>query len=62
MRASVRGTEIYFDVEGAALVPDGPTMREKPIAFVLHGGLGGDHTGFETWRPAEGRSAPPKSP
>ena len=47
MRASLRGTEIYFDVEGAGLVPDGPTMREKPVAFVIHGGPGGDHTGFK---------------
>ena len=47
MRAAVRGTEIYFDVEGAALVPDGATMRDKPVAFVLHGGPGGDHTGFK---------------
>lgn len=47
MRAAVRGTEIYFDVEGAALVPDGPVMREKPVVFVLHGGPGGDHTGFK---------------
>ena len=47
MRAAVRGTEIYFDVEGAALVPDGPVMRERPVAFVLHGGPGGDHSGFK---------------
>ena len=47
MRAAVRGTEIYFDVEGAALVPDGSVMRERPVAFVLHGGPGGDHTGFK---------------
>ncbi len=47
MRAAVRGTELYFDVEGAGLVPDGPVMREKPVAFVLHGGPGGDHTGFK---------------
>ena len=47
MRAAVRGTEIYFDVEGAALVADGPVMRDKPVAFVLHGGPGGDHTGFK---------------
>ena len=47
MRAAVRGTELYFDVEGAGLVADGPRMREKPIAFVLHGGPGGDHTGFK---------------
>lgn len=47
MRAKIRGTEIFFDVEGAALVPDGPRMREKPVAFLLHGGPGGDHTGFK---------------
>ena len=47
MRASVRGTELYFDVEGAGLVPDGPGMREKPAALVIHGGPGGDHSGFK---------------
>ncbi len=47
MRARVRDTELYFDVEGAALVPDGPRMAEKPVAFLLHGGPGGDHTGFK---------------
>lgn len=44
MRARIRETEIYFDIEGAALVPDGSRMREKPIAFLVHGGPGGDHT------------------
>ncbi len=44
MRAQIRDTEIYFDIEGAALVPDGEKMREKPIAFVIHGGPGADHT------------------
>jgi proline iminopeptidase len=47
MRASIRGTEIYFDVEGSALVPDGPIMRERPVAFLIHGGPGGDHSGFK---------------
>ncbi|MDB5370582.1 MAG: prolyl aminopeptidase [Roseomonas sp.] len=47
MRARIRGTEIYFDVEGMGLVPDGPRMRERPVAFVLHGGPGGDHSGFK---------------
>ncbi|MCC6179683.1 MAG: alpha/beta fold hydrolase [Chloroflexi bacterium] len=47
MRARVRGTELFFDVEGASLVPDGPRMVEKPVAFVLHGGPGGDHSGFK---------------
>src|SRR3954471_13422691 len=47
MRARVRDTEIYFDVEGAALVPDGRRMAERPTAFLLHGGPGGDHSGFK---------------
>src|SRR3546814_18192654 len=44
MRAKIRDTEIYFDVDGAGLVPDGPRMREKPAAFVIHGGPGSDHS------------------
>ncbi|MGB3509907.1 MAG: alpha/beta fold hydrolase [Microcoleaceae cyanobacterium] len=47
MRAKIRDTEIYFDIEGAALVPDGEQMREKPIAFVIHGGPGADHTSYK---------------
>ena len=47
MRASLRGTEIYFDIEGAGLVPEGATMREKRPAMVIHGGPGSDHTGFK---------------
>ena len=47
MRAAIRDTEIYYDIEGAGLVPDGDRMREKPPAFIIHGGPGGDHTGFK---------------
>lgn len=47
MRATIRGTEIYFDVDGAGLVPDGPRMRERPVAFIIHGGPGGDHSSFK---------------
>src|SRR5215470_15526465 len=47
MRALIRGTEIYFDIEGSALVPDGPAMRERPVAMVIHGGPGGDHSSFK---------------
>lgn len=47
MRAKIRDTELFFDVEGAALVVDGPRMREKPVAFLIHGGPGVDHTGFK---------------
>ncbi len=47
MRARIRDTEIYFDIEGMGLVPDGRRMREQPVAFVIHGGPGGDHSGFK---------------
>ncbi|HUB43909.1 MAG TPA: alpha/beta fold hydrolase [Acetobacteraceae bacterium] len=47
MYATIRDTSIYFDVEGAGLVPDGPLMRERPAAMVVHGGPGGDHSGFK---------------
>jgi len=47
MRAKIRDTEIYFDVEGVALVPDRDRMREKPVAFLVHGGPGADHTSFK---------------
>ena len=45
MRARIRDTEIFFDIEGAGLVADGVHMREKPVCFLIHGGPGGDHTG-----------------
>ena len=47
MRARIRDTEIFFDVEGCSLVPDGNRMVERPVAFLLHGGPGGDHSGFK---------------
>ena len=47
MRAAIRDTEIYFDVEGMGLVPDGERMRQKPIAFIIHGGPGSNHSGFK---------------
>jgi pimeloyl-ACP methyl ester carboxylesterase len=36
MRVLVNGVRLFFDVEGAKLVPDGPAMREKPT-LVLGG-------------------------
>jgi proline iminopeptidase len=47
MFAAVRNTRIYFDVEGQGLVPEGSAMRERPVAMVIHGGPGGDHSGFK---------------
>ena len=47
MFAALRGTRLYFDIEGSGLVPDGPVMRERHVAFLVHGGPGGDHSGFK---------------
>jgi len=44
MRVSVNGVRLFFDVEGAALVPDGGALREKPTLLLLHGGPGLDHS------------------
>ena len=44
MHVLVNGVRLYFDVEGAKLVPDGPGMRERPTLLLLHGGPGFDHT------------------
>ena len=49
MFVEVNGAKLYFNVEGAGLVPDGPGMRKKPTLLLLHGGPGFDHTGY---RPA----------
>jgi pimeloyl-ACP methyl ester carboxylesterase len=49
MHVLVNGVRLFFDVEGARLVPDGPVMREKPTLLMLHGGPGSDHS---IYRPA----------
>lgn len=47
MRVSVGDVRLYVDFEGVGLVPDGPTMRERPTLIALHGGPGFDHTSFK---------------
>jgi proline iminopeptidase len=47
MRIEVNGIRLFFDVEGAKLVPDGPVMREKPTLLLLHGGPGMDHAHYK---------------
>lgn len=44
MHVPINGVRLFFDVEGAKLVPDGPAMREKPTLLLLHGGPGFDHS------------------
>jgi proline iminopeptidase len=41
------GVQLFVDIEGPGLVPDGPTMREKPTLVLLHGGPGYDHSSFK---------------
>ncbi|MBV9538281.1 MAG: alpha/beta hydrolase [Acidisphaera sp.] len=47
MYVTVNGARLFFDVDGAKLVPDGPRMRERPTLLLLHGGPGGDHSTFK---------------
>ena len=49
MHVLVNGVRLFFDVEGAKFVPEGPVMREKPVLLMLHGGPGFDHS---IYRPA----------
>ncbi len=50
MQIDVNGTRLWFDVDGPALVPDGPRMRERPTLILVHGGPGGyDHTYFKPY-------------
>jgi proline iminopeptidase len=54
MRVHVGDVSLWFDVEGAGLVPDGPQMKERPTLLLLHGGPGFDHSLF---KPAYGQLA-----
>jgi proline-specific peptidase len=54
MHVEVNGVRLFFDVEGAKLVPDGGAMRERPTLLLLHGGPGFDHT---IYKPAYSRLA-----
>jgi len=47
MRTIVNGASLWFDIEGAGLVPDGAVMRERPTLVLLHGGPGYDHSYFK---------------
>lgn len=48
MHAKIGDTEIYFDIDGFGLIPDGGRMVERPALFLLHGGPGSDHSGFKS--------------
>ena len=44
MRVSIGDVRLYFDVAGMGLIPAGPTMQDRPVILVLHGGPAFDHT------------------
>jgi pimeloyl-ACP methyl ester carboxylesterase len=47
MHVSIGDARLFFDVEGAKLVPDGAAMRERPTLVLLHGGPGFDHSSYK---------------
>ena len=48
VHVDVNGTRLWFDVDGAALVPDGDAMRSRPTVVLLHGGpFSYDHSYFK---------------
>jgi pimeloyl-ACP methyl ester carboxylesterase len=47
MRLQVGGVRLFFDVDGAKLVPEGPWMRKRPTVLLLHPGPGFDHGLFK---------------
>ncbi len=45
VKVDVNGARLWFDVDGAGLVPDGEEMRERPTVVLVHGGPGSfDHS------------------
>jgi proline iminopeptidase len=44
---SIGDVRLFVDVDGAKLVPDGMSMRERPTIVLLHGGPGFDHTPYK---------------
>jgi proline iminopeptidase len=44
VKVAVRGADLFFDVDGVKVVPDGPWMRDRPTVILLHTGPGADHS------------------
>jgi proline iminopeptidase len=44
MKVAVRGVDLFFDVDGAKIRPEGPWMRDRPTVVLLHTGPGADHS------------------
>ena len=43
MYATLNGTDLFFDIDGAGLRPTRGALLEQPVLVVIHGGLGFDH-------------------
>lgn len=44
MKVSVGDARLFVDVDGAGLVPEGASMRQRPTVILLHTGPGADHS------------------
>jgi proline iminopeptidase len=47
MKATIRGTEIFFDVAGMQYAPSKKGCEVRPVLFLLHGGPGSNHFRFK---------------
>ena len=47
MKVAVRGVDLFFDVDGAKVTPDGPWMRDRPTVVLLHTVSGADHSPYK---------------
>jgi proline iminopeptidase len=47
MRVAVDDIRLFFDVDGAKLVPEGAWMRERPTVILIHTGPGADHSSYK---------------
>jgi pimeloyl-ACP methyl ester carboxylesterase len=47
MKIAVRGVDLFFDVDGAKVTPDGPWMRDRPTVILLHTVSGADHSPYK---------------
>ncbi len=47
MKVAVRGVDLFFDVDGAKVAPDGPWMRDRPTVILLHTVSGADHSPYK---------------
>jgi pimeloyl-ACP methyl ester carboxylesterase len=47
VKIAVEGAELFFDVDGAQLVPAEGWLLERPTVLLLHDGPGSDHAPFK---------------